>query len=217
MTPAPRTGRLSMLLALALLAGAAALGVVLGLHGSAKAGHADGLRGGHVPAALARSAAPRIHLRDARGRVVDTRALAGRPYAVTFLYTHCRDVCPLVGRELSEALSQLGDRADDVAVLGVSVDPAGDTPAAARRWERREQLPASFHYLLGSRRQLQPTWHGYFVAPQDAAADESVHTASVWLVDGHGHRRAKYSAGAPIDPRDVAHDLARLLDEGAAS
>lgn len=213
MTPALSTGRLPVLLALALLAGAAVLGVVFGLHDSATAGHAQDLRGGRVPAALVRAPAPRIHLRDARGHVVDTRALAGRPYAVTFLYTHCHDVCPLLGRELSEALSRLGERAEDVAVLGVSVDPAGDTPAAARRWERREELPSSFHYLLGSRRQLRPTWDGYFVAPQTAAADESVHTASVWLVDGHGHRRAKYSAGAPIEPRDVAHDLARLLDQ----
>ena len=215
MTQSPRSRRVPAVLATAaLLAAGAGLGYVVADHDSKGSERdASALRGGQIPAALVRGPAPRIRLHDARGTLIDTRALEGRPYAITFLYTHCRDVCPLVGRELSEALSLLGPRANGVTALGVSVDPVGDTPTAARRWTRREKLPANFHYLVGSHRQLRPAWHGYFVVPQHAADRDSTHTASVWLVDKHGHRRTKYSAGAPIDPHDLAHDLRLLLAE----
>ena len=56
-------------------------------------------RGGQLPRELERRAAPRFRLRDARGGVVDSDALRGRPYVLTFLFTDCRDVCPLIGSE----------------------------------------------------------------------------------------------------------------------
>lgn len=101
-------------------------------------------------------------------------------------------------------------------MLGVSVDPSGDSPEAARHWIDRQRLPRNFRYLVGSRRDLAPIWKAYFAAPQIPGRPEtSSHTASVWLIDARGRLRTRYSAGAPVRPEDLAHDFGWLLREAA--
>jgi protein SCO1/2 len=174
-------------------------------------------RAGPLPAGLDRKPAPGFRLADARRGTLDSRALRGRPYLLTFLFTDCRDVCPLIGREIGEALRLLGPRARDVAAVAVTVDPEGDTPAAARAWLHEQRLPDNFHYLLGSRRRLEPLWRAYFAAPQPAGTDESRHTASIWVIDARGRLRAKFSGGVPVRPRDIAHDLRLLVGESRSA
>jgi protein SCO1/2 len=169
-----------------------------------------------LPAGIVGHRAPRIQLSDARGGTVDTARLAGRAYAVTFLYSNCPDVCPLIADEIRQSLTQLGATAKKVAVVAVSVDPRGDTATAVRDFLKRHREPANFHYLIGSEAQLRPTWKAYFAAPQVPGDPESSHTASVWLIDPRGRIQAKIDGGAPFDPADLTHDL-RLLASGGAS
>jgi protein SCO1/2 len=173
-------------------------------------------RAGPLPDGLDRKPAPGFRLADARGGTLDSRSLRGRPYLLTFLFTDCRDVCPLIGREIGEALRLLGSRAREVAAVAITVDPEGDTRTAVRAWLRKQRLPENFHYLIGSRRRLRPVWRAYFAAPQPPGTDESRHTASIWVIDAGGRLRAKFSGGVPVRPRDIAHDLRLLVRTDAA-
>jgi protein SCO1/2 len=164
-----------------------------------------------LPPGLAGRPAPRIRLEDARGGAFDTRTLAGRPYLVTFLYANCPDVCPLIGAQLRETLTRLGEDARRVAVVAVSVDPRGDTPAAVRAWLERQREPRQFHYLLGTQGELEPVWRAWYASPQIPGNPESAHTAIVWLVDARGRLTAKVSAGRPFDARRLADDVRVLL------
>src|SRR3954447_10106988 len=205
----PRPPRAAI--AIALLSGAAIIGLLLGASGwgarAAQDRSAPGLRAGRLPAGLDGSPAPAFRLRDGRGGTIDTRTLRGRPYAVTFLYTHCPDVCPAIADDLRDAL-----RGTNAAAVAVSVDPRGDTPGAVRAFARAHRLPASFHYGIGDRAALAPVWQAYFAAAGSGRADLSAHTAAVCLVAAHGRLRAMYPGGAPIDPADLAHDLRALRD-----
>jgi protein SCO1/2 len=194
----------------ALLAASLAVGIVLvGLgRGGSAAAHARpaaGLRADALPGGLAGRPAPRIRLTDGRGGVVDTRALRGRPYAVTFLYTRCPDVCPTIAVDLSEAMA----RAPKAAVVAVSVEPRGDTPAAVRAFAAAHRLPPRFRYGIGDRRTLEPVWRAWFVSSEVGDPRTSTHTAVVWIVDAHGRLRGMYPGGA-VAPADVAHDLRAL-------
>jgi protein SCO1 len=181
---------------------------------SQAASHAAGLRADVLPQGLDGQPAPRIRLADAAGGTVDTSSLAGRPYLVTFLYSTCPDVCPLIAEDLRTALDDLGSRRGDVAVVAVSVDPRGDTRASVREFLRRHRLPANFHYGIGSKSTLAPIWKDWYAAPQISDHPEtSSHTAAVWLVDARGTLRGMFPAGASLAPRDVAHDLRALLAE----
>jgi protein SCO1/2 len=205
---------LRLLALVCVVASAVAVAVALAAGGASSA-HAPRLRGAQPPAQLRLRAAPAFRLRDARGGVLDSHALRGRPWLVTFLYTRCIDSCPLIAAELHDALTRLGPAARRVAVVAITVDPAHDTPTAVRHWLAQRREPPEFHYLLGGARELVPVWSAWFAEPQDVRYAISTHTAAIWLIDARERIRALYPAAVPVAPGDIVHDLRVLLAEPA--
>jgi protein SCO1/2 len=148
-------------------------------------------------------------LRDQRGRLVRLSDNRGGITLVTFLYTHCVDVCPLIATELNGVLRGLGARRDDARVLAVSVDPRFDTAAAVDRLVRERHLLPQFHYLRGTPAQLKPIWQAYNILVVPKNPDVMAHTASITLIDGKGRARLVYSATATT--REILPDASRLL------
>ena len=142
-------------------------------------------------------------LRDERGDVVRLADMSGRPVVVTFLYTTCRDACPLTTQQIRAALDDLGH---DVPVIAVSVDPANDTPRRARAYALRQGMSGRMRWVLGSRRQLQRLWRAYGVVPQ---SDKQDHSASTVLLDGRGRQRVGFATSV-LTPEGLAHDIAAL-------
>ena len=64
---------------------------------------------------------------DHTGRPVTEADYAGRWQLVFFGFTHCPDVCPTTLAYMADVLDMLGDQADRVAPLFITVDPARDT------------------------------------------------------------------------------------------
>jgi protein SCO1/2 len=193
------------LLTLTLCAVAAVAGVVIAARGD---GGEDGVAVGTTGwAGFIRppgAEAPAFTLRDQDGKRVTMADFRGRPVAVTFVYSTCEDTCPALVDQVRGALDETGA---DVPLLAISVDPANDTPARARRFLNDRRMTGRAHFLLGSRQELEPVWHGYGVQPQDGDLD---HSATVVLVDGQGRQRV----GFPHDqltPDALAHDIRRLL------
>src|SRR5690349_14906609 len=98
--------------------------------------------------------APPIDLRDSLGHRVTLAQDRGKVTLVTFLYTHCPDVCPLIASNLALTENKLGAKAKDVSLVAVSVDPRRDTPGAVRQFLRQHQLTGRMEYLLGDVDQL---------------------------------------------------------------
>jgi protein SCO1 len=127
----------------------------------------------------------------------------GRPIVVTFIYSHCEDTCPGQVQTIRGALDDLGR---DVPVLGISVDPANDTAASAKRFVNEQRMTGRMRFVLGSERALAPIWRAYGIAPQRGQLD---HSAYVVLVDGRGRQRVGFPHSVLTDA-DLAHDLRRL-------
>ena len=179
--------------------------------GRAAAEVASGGGGGGLPSGIKGKVAPRMRLPDAASETIfDTTSLRGRPYVVTFLYTHCKTTCPVIAEELRAALGKLGPAARKVAVVGLSVDPVGDTRTTVRRWLRQHHEPRQFHYLIGPRRKLQPLWTAWYAAAQPAGATTSIHTAAMWFVDSRGRVAGLVPAGATVAPSTIAAKLRSL-------
>jgi protein SCO1/2 len=162
-----------------------------------------------------------FRLPDQDGRPVSLSSLRGRVVALTFLYTHCPDVCPLIADMLHKAYQRLGaSTAGRVAFVAVSVDPGGDTPEAVRDFLAAHHVDHELTYLRGSFDQLRPVWAHYYVGsdaqevtPQAAQAahprpDQVGHTAIVYVIDPGG-KIIEFLPGN-FDPQDLATDL-RLL------
>jgi protein SCO1 len=160
-------------------------------------------------APLTRMRAPAFTLRDQNGKRISLAGERGSYVVVAFLYTHCKDVCPLIANELNTALRELRTASHPIKVLAVSVDPRGDTPAAVRSFVKRHHLISRFHYLIGSRAQLEHVWAAYNVAAYPKGSVLVAHTASELLIDPQGIERVAYPNN--VAASQVVHDV-RLLE-----
>jgi protein SCO1/2 len=150
-----------------------------------------------------------IALHDAEGRPVTLAGQRGRFVLVTFIYTHCPDVCPLITANLNAALRALGPARRNVRVLAVSVDPVGDTPAAVKAYAREKHLLPEFRYLIGTRPQLRRVWTAWHVLAVLRKADLVDHIAYTALIDRSGKERVLYDSS--VHAVQVVHDLRRLM------
>jgi protein SCO1 len=153
-------------------------------------------------------ATPDFTLRDQAGNEVRMADQRGKFVLLTFLYTHCPDVCPLITQNLNESLQMLGADRNEVRVLAVSVDPDGDTPASVRAYAKQHHLLPEFHYLIGSRSELAGVWKKYDVAAVARDPDLVDHTAYTMLVDPSGKGRVIYDSS--VQAKDVVHDIRAL-------
>jgi protein SCO1/2 len=158
-------------------------------------------RGGSMPAGIH---APEFTLTDQNGKPVSMAEYRGKPVVVTYLYTHCKETCPLQAQMIRGALDDLGH---DVPALAVSVDPFRDTPASARAFNKRAKMTGRLRWVLGTRRQLQPLYRGFAIQPQ---LRDSEHQAYITLVDSKGLQRVAVAINQ-TSPEDLAHDM-RVLE-----
>jgi protein SCO1/2 len=146
-------------------------------------------------------------LTDQDGRRTRVGAPSSGPSVVTFLYTHCKDTCPVTASTIRGAMDQLGH---DVPAYAVSVDPANDTPDSARTFLSNNHLTGRMRFLLAPGSALQQVWTTFGIRPQERDAE---HTAYVVLLDATGRQRIGFPADK-LTPEGVAHDL-RLLSRSA--
>jgi protein SCO1/2 len=202
----------------ALAAGLVLLGAVLyavipggaaaPLPGGARAGGPAGGFGGQVLTPVA--PAPATALTDSLGRRVDLARYRGRAVLVTFLYTRCPDVCPLIAARLQAVRARLGAAAGRLQLVAISVDPRGDSPGAANAFLRVHGLAGQMEYLLGSAAQLGGVWAAWNVgSARDAGQPELVaHSALVYGITASGGLETVYDQ--PFDPATMAHDVPLL-------
>ena len=149
--------------------------------------------------------APDFALKDERGRRVTMKQYRGRPVVVTFLYSHCKDTCPIQAQQIKGALDDLGH---DLPALAISVDPPGDTPRSVDRFNAEQGVTNRIRWVLGKESQLRPLWHGFHTTSQ---TPQTEHMARLVLVDKRGFQRIGYPS-SQVTPERLAHDL-RLLEK----
>ena len=134
---------------------------------------------------------PALRLRDQNDRWVTLRQARGDVVVLSFLYSTCRALCPAQAAKVKQAVVDVGS--SHVRVYLVSVDPVGDTRARVRAWITRmgvEDMPV--HYLIGSRRELEPVWRRYAIVPISASPAEAEKAAAmfdeIYPYNGVDHR-----------------------------
>src|SRR5260370_30035015 len=92
-------------------------------------------------------------------------------------------------------MQNLGKDAQHVTILAVSMDPKGDTPAAAQNFSRVHKLGSYFHFLLGVHDQLAPVWASYSVDAQAATSTNVVsHSSAIYVIDKNGRERVLFDS-----------------------
>ncbi len=75
------------------------------------------------------------------GLPVDQTLLNGKWSLVFFGFTYCPDYCPTTLQMLEATKQALGDRADEVQIVFISVDPERDTPQAMKDYLSSDGFP----------------------------------------------------------------------------
>jgi protein SCO1/2 len=149
---------------------------------------------------------PDFALRDSTGALVRLSQYRGKAVLLTFIYTHCPDVCPLIVAQLHNALLKLGPQASKVQIVAVSVDPKGDTPKTVKVFLAKHDMTGRMEYLIGSTKQLAAVWKPYGIEVQGTPEQREVgHTGIVYGITASGKRRALYPAN--LQPNWIVHDV----------
>jgi protein SCO1/2 len=157
-------------------------------------------------------APPLDTLRNYNGASFNLRADRGKAVFVTFLYTHCPDVCPLIASHLHTAyVSMPKSLRSKVAIVAVSVDPHGDTPTTVATFVHDHELTGEASYLIGSASTLVPVWKAWRVGSvRDTSRPDLVnHSALVFGISAKGKLLTLYASN--FAPSDIVHDASALL------
>lgn len=153
---------------------------------------------------------------DQHGKPFRLEDFRGKTVFVYFGYTHCPDACPATLDEFMEVKEQLGDDAENVAFVMVTVDPARDTPERLAEylsfWDPEfygVSMPGESTGMLSDAEgwNIRYTYReansqgGYLVD----------HEVSSYVVDKEGNIRLTYPLGFDTDL--MAKDIEHLLGE----
>jgi protein SCO1 len=147
-----------------------------------------------------------FRLHDHRGKVA----------VIFFGYTYCPDVCPFTLARMKQLYAGLGERAKDVEIVFVSVDPKRDTVDKLARYV--PNFDRRFYGLRIEQDVLLSTAKAFDVSvqygmPKDGPETESYyyvdHTGTFFVVDRDGRLRLTFPPGATVD--QMLPDIEKLL------
>ncbi len=137
----------------------------------------------------------------------------GKYTLVFFGYTYCPDVCPTTLAVLSAVLREMGETADRVVPVLISVDPARDTPEAMRAY--LSAFDPRFVGLTGSEEEIAEAARVYRVYYQSHVQDGPNytvdHSSVIYLMGPDGNFITNYTLEA--GPQAISANVMRQIAE----
>ena len=120
-----------------------------------------------------------FELMDTDGVPVNITDYQGKVVVITFLFTRCPDVCPVVAANLNLISILLGERyPEEVSILSVTVDPFTDNASVLGQYAEDRGL--TWPFLTGDVDQIEPVWQDFGVGVENYNSDND----SDGVVDG---------------------------------
>lgn len=158
--------------------------------------------------------APAFSLMSQDGKPVSLNGLRGKAVAVSFIYTQCPDICPLLTQKMVQIQDELGeDFGSKIQFVSITLDPEHDTQEALKDyadfWGAKRD---GWSFLTGSPDAVREVTKQYGVYLSKKADGSVEHTQLTSLIDGKGEMRVQY-LGARFDPAEFRRDLQKLAAE----
>lgn len=145
---------------------------------------------------------------DDTGATVTEAVFEGQPTLVYFGFSYCPDVCPTALQKLGVAQEKMGDAADVVQFVMVTVDPERDTPEQLAIYVTNNGFPDGLRGFTGTVEQIDNMKAAYKVFAQkvpleDSSMDYTVdHQDIIYLMGTDGQLASYY--GPRQTPEDIA-------------
>lgn len=136
----------------------------------------------------------------------------GKLMLVYFGYTFCPDVCPTTLQTITDAMTLLGDKADQVQPIFVSVDPRRDTPKQLNAYAAN--FTPRLTALTGAPEELRKVERAYRIyvgkVPESGGDDYLLdHSAAVYLMGRDGRYLTQFPSG--LSAKAMAASVERYL------
>ncbi len=168
---------------------------------------ADGHSLRHLDAELA--------LVDQRGARFTLGSLAGKPTLLTFFYSTCTTMCPLILSDVKRIVAALPvEERDSLHVVLLTIDPARDTAARLRAVAAERALPPSWSLVTGDASSIRTVAATVGMTYRPLPDGTFAH-AALYTVLGPSGRVVHQLEGTGRSVEETAAVLSRLLG-GAA-
>lgn len=153
-----------------------------------------------------------LALTDVNGKPRTIEDFPGKVVVAFFGFTQCPDICPTSLAKLAETMTMLGNDADHVQVIMITVDPERDTPEILKQYVNA--FDSRFLALTGTPEEIKhaaASFKAYYAKiPGPGGSYSMDHTASFYLFDKKGE--ARVLASNNISVAALAQDIKTLLD-----
>ena len=149
------------------------------------------------------------------GQAVDQTLLNGKWTLVFFGFTYCPDYCPTTLGMLEATKAALGDRADDVQIVFISVDPERDTPQALKDYLSSDGFPEGVIGLTGTPEQVRAAADAYRALYEKVGEGEAYtmnHSLTIYLMGPDGRFRS--ALGHDLGPANAARIIEQAMARG---
>ena len=149
------------------------------------------------------------------GQVVDQSILKDKWTLVFFGFTYCPDYCPTTLAEMAVVQQRLGDKAKDLQIVFVSVDPQRDTPQALKDYLSSDGFPEGVIGLTGTPDQVAAAARAYRAAYSKVGEGEGYtmqHSLTLYLMGPDGRFRAALTHD--LGPERSADVIRRAMARG---
>lgn len=185
-------------------------------HDGGKPHHADPARPG-VPTAsyqrlVADEPAPSFVLLNQNGARLSLDDLRGKAVVLTFFYTSCTDVCPLLLHAMTLADSQLTDaERARVRFVAITVDPRRDQPQRLKAFLSERGLDGRrWQLLTESVEVVAKVVADYGVVVRPAPRGDFVHNSVYAIIDPAGQERVEFH-GVATPPEALVREIRDAL------
>jgi len=158
--------------------------------------------------------APAFVLTDQSGRRVALADLRGKVLALTFIYTTCRDTCPVLTAKMVAIQDKLGaDFGAKVRFVSITVEPEVDTPPVLAAYASAHGADlAGWSFLTGAPADVHEVVRRYGAFARRARPGEVDHLFLTSLIDARGMLRVQY-LGTRFRIDEMLSDVRSLVRE----
>ena len=160
---------------------------------------------------------PDFHFTNQEGIAVSKSDLLGKVWVVDFFFTRCPGPCPIMSSRLAEVSREL-NKAGDVRLVSVSIDPGHDTPSVLSEYAAHFHAdPKRWIFLTGPQKEIEDfTTKGMLQALATDPSGTPVHSTRFLVIDRKGEIRRMRHLDEPELVQMLLMDIGDLLRESSS-
>lgn len=141
----------------------------------------------------------------------------GEIAVISFIYTHCPDVCTIITANMKNIQRALQDTSG-IQFIEITFDPERDTPSVLKKYKELYELNNQFTLLTGDTTTVNSSLKELDILARKTRIDSlqtdsndyfMKHSNTIYLMDESGRIRAEYPASV-VPPEHIIEDLQKL-------